>query len=268
MDDRFDEWLEQAAEDYNRPPEPPREAMWQAIAAARVRQPEEPAVIPFRRRVPRWVALPVAAAALIALGIGVDRLALSGRDHPPAGGGAAPRQVAVTRPAAPAGLPASGAENPADSAAVPRESVGSAEHTGTITPVVQRHPAESRRPAASNEAYAVVAAEYLAQSEAFLTLFRSSIRNGADERLAPATAHQLLATNRLLLDSPAARDPQMRRLLEDVELVLAQIAQLAPDSARSGDVRLITDGMERNDVLLRLRTASPAGRATISQGVL
>ena len=268
MDDRFDEWLEQAAEDYNRPPEPPREAMWQAIAAARVPPPQEPVVIPFRRRVPRWVALPAAAAALIALGIGVDRVALTGRDHPSAGTDPAPQQVAARPAGVPTRVPASGAGDRADSAVVPQESGGPARSSPAVTPVVQRHPLESRRPAASNEAYAVVAAEYLAQSEAFLTLFRSSVRNGADERLAPATAHQLLATNRLLLDSPAAREPQMRRLLEDVELVLAQIAQLAPDSARSGDVRLITDGMEHNDVLLRLRTAAPAGRATISQGVL
>ena len=46
--------------------------------------------------------------------------------------------------------------------------------------------------------------EHLGQSEAFLTLFRASVRQRSDQRLASATARQLLATNRLLLDSPAA----------------------------------------------------------------
>ena len=54
-------------------------------------------------------------------------------------------------------------------------------------------------------AYRLATLEHLGQSEAFLTLFRASVRTGGQERLASATARQLLATNRLLLDSPAAR---------------------------------------------------------------
>ena len=42
-------------------------------------------------------------------------------------------------------------------------------------------------------------------------------------------ARSLLGTNRLLLDSPVATDPRMRQLLEDLELVLAQIAQLSAE---------------------------------------
>jgi hypothetical protein len=34
-DDRLDELLREAAQDYHRPPEPPREVMWQAIQAQR-----------------------------------------------------------------------------------------------------------------------------------------------------------------------------------------------------------------------------------------
>ncbi len=34
-DDRFDERLRQAAQDYHRPPATPREELWQRIAAAR-----------------------------------------------------------------------------------------------------------------------------------------------------------------------------------------------------------------------------------------
>jgi len=111
-------------------------------------------------------------------------------------------------------------------------------------------------------AYRVATAEHLGQAEAFLTLFRSSVQPGDRERLASSTARQLLATNRLLLDSPAAGDPRLRLLLQDLELVLAQIAQLGPER-RGADVELIREGLD-DGVLLRLRAAVPAGATGMS----
>jgi hypothetical protein len=121
-------------------------------------------------------------------------------------------------------------------------------------------------PSANATPYRLAAQEHLGQSEAFLTLFRTSLEERTDHRLASASARQLLATNRLLLDSPAAVEPDTRLLLEDLELVLAEIAQLSPRS-REQDLRLIRDGMERGNVMPRLRTAVPAGAAP-TQGVL
>jgi hypothetical protein len=121
-------------------------------------------------------------------------------------------------------------------------------------------------PSTNATAYRLAAQEHLGQSEVFLTLFRASLRQGGDHRLAAASARQLLATNRLLLDSPAALDPTTRLLLEDLELVLAEIAQLSP-SSRAEDLELIREGIERGDVMPRLRTAVPAGSAP-TQGVL
>lgn len=121
-------------------------------------------------------------------------------------------------------------------------------------------------PSANAPAYRLAAQEHLGQSEAFLTLFRASVRQDGDYRLASASARQLLSTNRLLLDSPAAVDPATRLLLEDLELVLAEIAQLSPGS-RAEDLELIRDGIEQGNVMPRLRTAVPAGSAP-TQGVL
>jgi hypothetical protein len=121
-------------------------------------------------------------------------------------------------------------------------------------------------PSTKGTAYRLAAQEHLGQSEAFLTLFRASLRQPGDHRLAAASARQLLATNRLLLDSPAAVDPKTRLLLEDLELVLAEIAQLSP-SSRAEDLELIREGIEQGDVMPRLRTAVPAGSAP-TQGVL
>jgi hypothetical protein len=113
-------------------------------------------------------------------------------------------------------------------------------------------------PRVNETAYRMATLEHLGQSEAFLTLFRASLRSGDAGRRAPAAARQLLASNRLLLDSPAARDRRTRLLLEDLELVLAEIAQL-PANASPGQRELVGEGMERGAVLPRLRTVVPAG---------
>ena len=202
-EDRLDELLRSAARDYHLPPEPPREAMWQAIHAQRRwyrkmwRRPFSPML---------WIA---AAAAVLVLGVGIGRLSV---------------------------------------------------HPGPSGPQVW----EAR--GVSTTAYRLTAVEHLSQSEAFLTLFRSSTRGGGDERLASATARQLLASNRLLLDSPAAQDRKIRLLLEDLEVVLAEIAQLSPEPHEK-DLELIKDGIERGGVLPRIRIAVPAG-STLTQGAL
>ena len=122
------------------------------------------------------------------------------------------------------------------------------------------------RPRVSDAGYRVAATEHLSQSEAFLTLFRASVRRGGNEQLASATARHLLATNRLLLDSPAASEARTRLLLQDLELVLAEIAQLSPQP-KSRDLDLIDEGLEQGGVLSRLRTAVPSGAST-TQGAL
>jgi hypothetical protein len=121
-------------------------------------------------------------------------------------------------------------------------------------------PALAARGAGSSVALHVAAVEHLGQAESFLTLFRASVRRGGPDPLAPPAARQLLATNRLLLDSPASADPKLRLLLEDLELVLAGIAQISPGRP-SEDADLIATDLERGAVLLRLRAAVPAGDA-------
>lgn len=108
------------------------------------------------------------------------------------------------------------------------------------------------------------AAQHLSQAEAYLTLFRASVRTGQVDSLPVSTARQLLATNRLLLDSPVA-DARLRPLLLDLELVLAEITQLG-STGRQADVKLITDGLDQGDVMMRLRVAP--GRGSLPIGVL
>ena len=120
----------------------------------------------------------------------------------------------------------------------------------------------------SGVALALTASRHLEQSETFLTLFRASVESGRTTDLAAGTARELLLNNRLLLDSPVSGEPQMRLLLQDLELVLAQIAQLPAEDAR-GDAGIITEGMDAGSMLPRLRLVMSEGAsATLRQGAL
>ena len=67
-------------------------------------------------------------------------------------------------------------------------------------------------------------------------------------------ATQLLGTTRLLLDSPAAADPQMRALLLDLELTLAQVARLQPTRTTT-ELTLINAAVAERDIVPRIRSA-------------
>lgn len=116
--------------------------------------------------------------------------------------------------------------------------------------------------------YQVAATQYLSRTETFLTGFRADLRAGRADTRFTSQARDLLTTTRLLLDSPAADDPRMRALLEDLELVLVQISQLeAGRNARDAD--LITQDMDQRSVLPKLRSAIPAGPVPVrTQGAI
>lgn len=203
-DERFEEYLREAAPDYRRPPETPREVMWRQIDAARR---ERRGVRSFPARPRPWLRWGVGIAALLALGVALGRWSATN--------GGDPDQPGVTI----------AADRPAET----NEAVG--------------------------VAYRVATVEHLSRTEALLTDFRAG--GATDERLT-TWARDLLSTTRLLLDSPAGDDLEIRRLLEDLELVLAQIATL---SDRGEDRELIDQGLDRNGVLLKLRTVVPSGPA-------
>ncbi|MGH7614495.1 MAG: hypothetical protein ACREMW_10715 [Gemmatimonadales bacterium] len=122
--------------------------------------------------------------------------------------------------------------------------------------------------APSDLGYRLAAAQYLTRTETLLTGFRADARAGQLDSQFVAQARELLSSTRLLIDSPAGRDARLKSLLQDLELVLAQIA-LLPAVRDSADVELITQGMDQSSVLTRLRSANPAGHTPVSvQGAL
>jgi hypothetical protein len=110
----------------------------------------------------------------------------------------------------------------------------------------------------------LVADDYLGQAELFLTDFRAQARSGRADSTAPVRARRLLTATRLLLDSPGGQDPRLRPLLEDLELILAQITQLPAESSRTLD--LITAGLDHRGTIARLRSSVPSGPTPGMQG--
>jgi hypothetical protein len=229
LDDRFDDQLREAAHDYNAPPETPRDQMWEKIVAAR----KEGTRVGGKDRADDILRDPE---------IGPFRRSLVP---------SFPRSLRW--PLGIAALLALGI-------GLGRMTAPAPESPAPATVVTEAAPRES------GVAYRLAATEHLSQSETFLTLFRASVRQGGNEQLASSTARQLLATNRLLLDSPAATDNRTRILLQDLELVLAQIAQLSGRPS-SPDLDFITNGLDDSGVMSRLRTAVPSGTSA-TQGVL
>ena len=75
-------------------------------------------------------------------------------------------------------------------------------------------------------------ANYFGQTAALLVSLPTEARPGRTDQRFVARAAELLTTTRLLLDSPAGADPKVRALLEDLELVLAQVAHLESERGR------------------------------------
>ncbi len=107
--------------------------------------------------------------------------------------------------------------------------------------------------------YRMAAAQTLTQAEALLTAFRTSPRSPVGTEQLGSWGRQVLGSTRLLIDSPAGEDPQLRALLNDLELVLVQIIQLSGAELDPTDRALIEGALEQSDLLPRIRTAVPAG---------
>jgi len=234
-----------------------------------------------------WWAMAAAATVLIATGVGIGRWTTTGgnggRNQPAASVAAAtivppaivsPIDSAIdaTSDGERSSFPAEVREATGNNArsSLPVRALSSAPRgtRAVSAPVLRALSTDQRRdserrgtvPPGSQSAipYQVATIRHLTDAEALLTSFNLESRDQrTDSRLA-GWAKGLLSNTRLLLDSPAGDDPRRAELLEDLELVLAQIVQLSPGAA--AQERDLIDGSIRNGaVMTRLRTAIPAG---------
>ena len=276
-EDRIDEIIRSAASDYNRPPATPRDEMWSAIQAARSAPGPRLHVAaggaPSGYTAPRrfgaqyaWIGMAAAAVLLIATGIGIGRYTNRTRQ-------VANNPAPVSAPATPEiGAPAPAPTTTAEPAPAPsssqsqqpaqrtREQIRKEPRLQVIRPVNPNRYASAQgnqgAPLNSN-IYQVAMVRHLADADALLSSFSLGSRDAAMNAQFAGWAKGLLSNTRLLLDSPAGDDPRRAKLLQDLELVLAQIVQLSPD-ARAEDRQLIEGSIQQGHVMTRLRTAIPA----------
>ncbi len=112
--------------------------------------------------------------------------------------------------------------------------------------------------ASASLSYRLVVLKHLAGSEAMITAFRSSARRGEVDAQIADWSRELLSTTRMLETSAASDDPTMRRLLEDLDLVLAQIKQYVTRGTNSpDDLDLIEQSINKRGVMTKLRSTLP-----------
>jgi hypothetical protein len=291
-DDRIDEIIRSAASDYNLPPATPRDEMWAAIQAARTTPGPRLHVAAggsaaasytsrsHNRFAPRvWWGAAAAAVLLVAAGVGIGRWTSAPTASTQSASATRPVAVATTPEAAPAVT-----EQTPESAILNSPEAETANASGTKSRA--RTPEEIRRSPriigsgtvhlASGQAsspnhggllnanatavsYQVATQKHLADAEALLTSFSLEGRDARMDSQFAGWAKGLLSNTRLLLDSPAGDDPRRAKLLQDLELVLAQIVQLSPN-APVQERELIQGSIQDGHVMTRLRSAIPAGQ--------
>jgi hypothetical protein len=285
-ENRFDELLRSAAQDYNRPPvEVPRDAMWAGIEAAQAERARRPLQIVSRtphRPISRYTWLGAAAAAvlLVATGVGIGRWSTA-RVAPPASVEKAPavasnggksvipsgEQPSGTTESRASGSEATSSASPSDGQRTTANGQRARRNGERVAGNGQRATGNGQRATGNGQTgsapmqevpYQVATIRHLANAEALLTAFRTDSRDAKMDAQLSGWARELLSNTRLLLDSPAGDDPQRAKLLGDLELVLAQIVQLSPDAAAQ-DRELIEGSIRNGQVMTRLRFAIPAG---------
>ena len=196
-DNSFDDFLRDAAKDYNAETKPPADAIWAAIESDVAE-----AIRPKRRSA--WVPVGVGIAATLMIGVAVGRWTSS------------------VAPVAPVSVRAAS-----------DDSLRSVAHTRAAT------------------------LEHLGEAEVFLTAVRADMKSGRTDADRAARSRELLARTRLLLGASEARSPAVERLLEDLELLLAEISAL-PTPRPSMETKLLDESMRDGNILPRIRATLPA----------
>lgn len=127
---------------------------------------------------------------------------------------------------------------------------------GTPVPAAAPEVAVAPAPSPDTLLYSRATEQHLGRADALLTSLRVRPPSDSMDTALLGWARELLADTRLLIDSPAAADPVRRRLLQDLELALAQIVQLSA-AATPDDQELVERSLRRGELLTRIRTAVP-----------
>ena len=243
--DKLDDLIARAARSYNAPTDVPREEIWNRIAEVRRTQASAPRST--RHTAPWvWSVVGLAAAGLVAVGVTIGRyIERTGRATK-----APSMQTAIGPDTAATPRPVSVAQGPDKR---PDSSTERSVDSGAGA-------AAAGRGEAGSVAYRLAVVDHVAGSEAMITAFRGAARRGDLDPQMAKWSRDLLGETRLLEGSAPPNDVEMKRLLEDLELVLAQIVQYTNHGTHSADdLDLIERSIKHRAVMNNMRTMS-AGR--------
>jgi hypothetical protein len=116
---------------------------------------------------------------------------------------------------------------------------------------VEQTIAEASAPTNVDASYQLSAERYLGQAVTLVAGLPKQLQSGRVDSVYVTRASESLAQLRLLMDSPAANNPRLRALFEDLELVLVQVVQM-PANGSALDAKLIRQAMQERDVMPRL----------------
>lgn len=109
----------------------------------------------------------------------------------------------------------------------------------------------------------LAATRHLVATRTLLGQVGSGVAAGSINDEVGTWARQLLTDTRLMLDSPAGEQDELRTLLEDLELILVQVVH-ASNAGKQGDagvgrmeMQQLTQGLRDNDVLPRIQRMLP-----------
>ena len=105
----------------------------------------------------------------------------------------------------------------------------------------------------ASRAYQQTTEEVLGKSAVLLAALRSGDMKQIDADQMSSQATRLLGRVRLLIDSPAANDPQLQNLLLDLETTLAQIARMQ-SSRGNKEINLINEAVAQRDIVPRIQS--------------
>lgn len=209
---------------YHSPPEAPRDEMWAEIAAAMPKRGRSVPVLPIRRPLRTLTD---------------RRVASSGRWGVLATAAAALMVMGI--------------------------GLGRLSVSPTVSPaeIGLREAGEIAAAPIGGGSFRAAAVGHLSRTESLLTMVSSDSRAGRVDAEVSEWARGLLLQTRLLIDSPASDDPVLLKLFEDLEVILMQVARLSPgyfdEGAQRGELGLITEGLNDNDMMLRIRSVLPIG---------
>jgi hypothetical protein len=99
--------------------------------------------------------------------------------------------------------------------------------------------------------YQLSAERYLGQAVTLVANLPQQLQSGRMDSAYVSKASESLTQLRLIMDSPAASNPRLRALFEDLELVLVQVVQM-PETGNAIEAKLIRQAMQEKDVMPRL----------------